>query len=181
MTEAGSDRDVVDVLTADHREVTDLISEIWATTDRERRRDLADMVIAELVRHSVAEEMHVYPVMREHLPDGEQAVKHDTEEHKQIERTLKALEGVDASDARFTELVQSLQATLADHISDEENEQFPQPRARVPAEKLVELAGKVETAKKLAPTRAHPAAPTARCSTRWWGRVWVWSTGCATS
>jgi hypothetical protein len=35
--------------------------------------------------------MHVYPVMREHLPDGEQAVKHDTEEHKQIERMLKRL------------------------------------------------------------------------------------------
>ena len=76
------------------------------------------MVIAELVRHSVAEEMHVYPVMRKHLPDGEQAVKHDTEEHKQIERTLKDLEGVDPSDARFTELVRSLQATLAEHISD---------------------------------------------------------------
>lgn len=159
MTDARSDRDVVDVLTADHREVTDLIAEIWATTDPERRRDLADMVIAELVRHSVAEEMHVYPVMRKHLPDGEQAVKHDTEEHKQIERTLKDLEGVDPSDARFTELVRSLQATLADHISDEENEQFPQLRARVPAEKLVELAGKVEMAKKLAPTRAHPSAP----------------------
>src|SRR5688572_13875746 len=112
MTDARRDRDVVDVLTADHREVTDLISEIWATTDPERRRDLADMVIAELVRHSVAEEMHVYPVMRKHLPDGEQAVKHDTEEHKQIERTLKDLEGVDPNDARFTELVRSLQATL---------------------------------------------------------------------
>ena len=36
MTDARSDRDVVDVLTADHREVTDLIAEIWATTDPER-------------------------------------------------------------------------------------------------------------------------------------------------
>ena len=115
--------------------------------------------------------MHVYPVMRQHLPDGEQAVKHDTEEHKQIERTLKDLGGVDASDARFTELVRSLQATLADHIADEENEQFPQLRARVPAEKLVELAAKVD--KKLAPTRRTRLRPTARCFTSWLGRVWV--------
>jgi hemerythrin superfamily protein len=159
MTDAVRERDVVDILTADHREVTDLIAQIWAAADAERRRDLADMVITELVRHSVAEEMHVYPVMRKHLTDGEKAVKHDIEEHAQIERTLKDLEGVDASDARFTELVRSLQATLADHILDEENEQFPQLRARVPADKLVELAGKVEKAKKLAPTHPHPSAP----------------------
>ena len=159
MTDVGHERDVVDILTADHREVTDLLADIHLTTDPERRRDLADVVITELVRHSVAEEMYVYPAMRENLPDGDEAVTHDTEEHKEIERTLKDLEGVDASDARFMELVRSLQATLADHIADEENEQFPQLRARVPAEKLVELAGKVERAKKLAPTRPHPAAP----------------------
>jgi hypothetical protein len=52
-----------------------------------------------------------------------------------------------------------LQATLADHVNDEESEQFPQLRAQVPAAKLVDLAGKVETAKKLAPTRPHPSAP----------------------
>ena len=46
-------------------------------------------------------------------------------------------------------------------MEDEETEQFPQLRARIPVEKLVKLAGKVETAKKLAPTRPHPAAPNA--------------------
>jgi hypothetical protein len=44
-------------------------------------------------------------------------------------------------------------------VQDEENDQFPQLRARVPREQLVEMAGKVETAKKVAPTRPHPAAP----------------------
>jgi hypothetical protein len=34
-------------------------------------------------------------------------------------------------------------------------------RAAVPREKLVELREKVDTAKKLAPTRAHPDAPNA--------------------
>ncbi len=152
-------RDVVDILTADHREVTEMIAEIWTTADAKRRRDLADMIITELVRHSVAEEMHVYPAMREYLPDGDQAVEHDTEEHKEIEQTLKDLEGLEASDPRFDELIQSLEATLRDHISDEEDDQFPQLRAQLPAEKLVELGSKVEAAKKLAPTRPHPSAP----------------------
>ena len=151
--------DVVDVLTTDHREVTALIGEIWVTTDAEKRRDLADTVISELVRHSVAEEMYVYPAMRKHLPDGDAAVEHDTTEHKQLESTMKQLEAVDASDPQFTELLRQLETILADHVADEERDQFPQLRARIPREELVQMAGKVEAAKKVAPTRPHPGAP----------------------
>ena len=159
MSETTDERDVVDVLTTDHREVAQLIGQIQTSSDHEQRRELADIAISELVRHSVAEEMFVYPAMREHLPDGEQAVAHDTEEHKELERTMKTLEDVDVSSADFDARLRELESILADHVQDEESEQFPELRRRVPAEELVELAGKVETAKKLAPTRPHPSAP----------------------
>jgi hemerythrin superfamily protein len=156
---AGAEQDVVDVLTTDHREATSLIADIQTATDAEQRRDLADTLISELVRHSVAEEMYVYPAMRKHLSDGEAAVEHDIEEHRELEGLLKELEGEDAAGTRFAEVVSQIAATLADHIRDEEAQQFPQLRASVPRTELVELAQKVETAKKLAPTRPHPSAP----------------------
>jgi hemerythrin superfamily protein len=156
-----SEQDVVDVLTSDHREVTDLLGQIWASDDPARRRDLADTMISELVRHAVAEEMHVYPAMKKHLPDGDAAVEHDTEEHKELEQLMKELESVDADDTRFPELLHKLEDTLRDHVADEESDQFPQLRARVPRDEMIELAGKVETAKRLAPTRPHPSAPNA--------------------
>jgi hemerythrin superfamily protein len=159
MSETTGERDVVDVLTADHREVTELIGRIQTTADHKERRDLADVVISELVRHSVAEEMFVYPAMRQHLPDGEQAVEHDKEEHKELERTMKELEGIDATEPRFDELVGQLARTLEDHVQDEERDQFPQLRARVPREQLVQMATNVEAAKKVAPTRPHPDSP----------------------
>lgn len=152
-------RDVVDVLTSDHQEALELIDQIRASQDPSQRRDLADTLIAEIVRHSVAEEMHVYPVMRDRLPDGEEAVNHDTEEHKEIERTMKEMESVDAADARFMQLVGDLERILRDHVQDEEGEQFPKLRTHVSADDLRELGDKVETAKKLAPTRPHPMAP----------------------
>ena len=159
MTISQTGEDVVDILTTDHREVTALLSEIRSSTDPDVRRDLADTAISELVRHAVAEEMYVYPAMRKHLPDGDKAVEHDIEEHKEIERTLKRLEGAQASDPEFDAALGELAALLADHVRDEEAEQFPELRSRIPREELVELAGKVETAKKLAPTRPHPNAP----------------------
>ena len=159
MANAAGEQDVVDVLSSDHREFLELIGQIYATTDGEQRRDLADTLIAELVRHAVAEEMFVYPAMRKHLPNGDEAVAHDTQEHKDLERTMKDLEGVEATDARFEELVRHLETVLRDHVEDEEREQFPQLRARIPADELVTMAGKVEAAKKVAPTRPHPLAP----------------------
>jgi hemerythrin superfamily protein len=152
-------RDVVDVLTSDHRDVTALIGEIWTVRDPMMRRDLTDTAISELVRHAVAEEMYVYPAMRKHLPDGDKSVEHDVEEHKQLERAMKQLEALDVSSAEFDERLRELETVLADHVQDEETEQFPELRRQIPHEELVELAGKVETAKKLAPTRPHPGAP----------------------
>jgi hemerythrin superfamily protein len=160
-TDVGQE-DVVDVLTTDHREVTDLVQQIRGATDAVARRDLTDVMISELVRHAVAEEMYVYPAMRKHLPDGDAAVEHDIAEHKELERTMKELEALDASDPRFDSLIVQLETTLADHVSDEESEQFPRLRAAIPREELVQLAGKVQAAKKLAPTRPHPGAPNAQ-------------------
>jgi len=152
---------VVDILTTDHREVTDLLLQIRTATDSATRRDLADTMISELVRHAVAEEMYVYPAMKQHLPDGEAAVEHDVEEHKELERTMKELEAVEPSDPRFDSLLGELETTLADHVADEESDQFPKLRASIPREELVQLGEKVQAAKKLAPTRPHPAAPNA--------------------
>ena len=159
MSDSQQGQDVVDVLTTDHAEAVGLVEQARATTEPERQRDLVDTVIAEIVRHAVAEEMYVYQVMREHQPDGDEAVEHDIEEHKELEQTMKQLEGLDADDPAFHDRLRTFEEQLRHHIEDEETEQFPQLRARIPREQLVELAGKVETAKKLAPTRPHPSAP----------------------
>jgi hemerythrin-like domain-containing protein len=158
MTASTGNQDVVDILTADHHEVLALVGQI-PTADAAQRRDMADTVIAELMRHAVAEEMYVYPAMRDHLPDGEGKVQHDIEEHQRLEEVMKELEGLDAADARFLEALGRLESVLRDHVSDEESEQFPLLRARLSTEQLVEMGQKVETAKKAAPTRPHPAAP----------------------
>jgi hypothetical protein len=160
-TDHSTDRDVIDTLTTDHREAAELFDQITATTDPGARRDLTDSLIAELVRHSVAEEMHVYPAIRDHVPNGSAAVDDDTREHKELEVHMKQLESADASSPEFLEALASMRAVFEHHVADEEGEQFPQLRTHIPAETLVELQGKVETAKKAAPTRPHPASPNA--------------------
>jgi hypothetical protein len=162
MTESssgGTSTDVVDILTTDHQEMVALIGQIESTSDPTQRRDLADTVIAEVMRHAVAEEMFVYPAVEEHVPNGAKEVEHDKKEHDEIVRLMKQVEDVDAADPEFMVLIRELEAKLRHHAQDEESEQFPQLRAHIPAEKLVDLGKKVQNAKKLAPTRPHPHAP----------------------
>jgi hypothetical protein len=159
LDDAATNLDVVEILTADHREMIELIDQIKQTSDTARRRDLADTVIAEVMRHAVAEEMYVYPVVEERVPNGAEKVEHDKEEHQEIVEIMKKIEGIDPADRAFMTHVLELEAQLRHHANDEETQQFPQLRAHISGDKLVELGQQVQTAKTLAPTRPHPSAP----------------------
>jgi hemerythrin-like domain-containing protein len=162
MTEDNGSRpgtDVIDILTTDHKEMIALLGQIEHTSDAGQRRDLADTLIAEVMRHAVAEEMYVYPAIEEHVPNGAEEVEHDKQEHQEIVQVMKQMEDVDASDPSFMELVRQFETHLRHHVDEEESKQFPQLRAHIPAEKLVDMGQKVQSAKKLAPTRPHPSAP----------------------
>lgn len=153
------EQDVTHILTVDHQDMLDLIATIQQATTVEQRRDAADTVIAEVMRHSVAEEMHVYPAMEKYLPNGAEEVEHDKKEHDELVEVMKRLEDVDADTEQFMSLVRQFEEKLRHHASDEEDEQFPELRKHIPLEERIELGRKVEKAKSLAPTRPHPNAP----------------------
>ncbi|WCN82031.1 hemerythrin domain-containing protein [Micromonospora sp. LH3U1] len=158
--QTADDHDVVDILIADHREVETLFVELETRRGTpEHRRQLLDVVIAELVRHSVAEEAYVYPIARKALPDGNEIADREIAEHADAERTMKELESIDSSDPRFDELLTHLTSTIRQHVREEENELFPRLRAATAREELIDVADKVTAVKKIGPTRPHPGAP----------------------
>ncbi|MDG4807458.1 hemerythrin domain-containing protein [Micromonospora sp. WMMD1120] len=154
------DRDVVDLLISDHRTVEALLVELETRQGAaEHRRHLADVVIAELVRHAVAEEAYVYPIARKVLPDGNEIADSEIAEHADVERAMKEWESTDPSGARFDELLSYLAGVVRDHVREEENELFPRLRAATAREELVDAVAKVTAIKQLGPTRPHPAGP----------------------
>ena len=155
----GEKLDVVDILTADHREMKSLLAQAEHTPDATQRRGLVETVIAEVMRHAVAEEMYVYPAMEKYLPNGKEEVEHDKQEHDEIVQVMKKLEDADAADPQFMALVQELDRQLRHHADDEESDQFPSMRKHFPLDQLVDMGEKVQKAKQLAPTRPHPSAP----------------------
>lgn len=156
----GHGGDVTQELTTDHREVDELFEQIRAVPsgDAERKK-LVDQATIELVRHSVAEEMYLYPAVREHVPDGAALADKELTDHNEVEQMLKDLEQREADAPDFDELLGKLMSDVTEHVRDEEERLFPQLRAACPQEKLDELGDKVRKAKKTAPTRPHPSSP----------------------
>src|SRR4051795_7384279 len=162
-TMADQRRDVIEVLEHDHREVEQMFQELeslrGAATDqaKARRKDLAEQVTIELVRHSVAEEVLVYPKVEREV-DAEEA-EHARKEHAEAEETLARLEKLDADDPAFDDELATLMAEIRHHIEEEEGEMFAHMRQVIDADELRKLGASVEAFKKVAPTRPHPNVP----------------------
>lgn len=160
MTTTEGKNDLVSVVVADHRAVESVFKELESHSGSpEHRRNLADHVIAELVRHSVAEEEHMYPAVRKSLENGGTIADHEIEEHSEAERLMKDLEGVDPTDARFDELLGKLMKAIRHHVQEEESDLLPKLQSVCSEQELRDLGEKVLKAKEKAPTRPHPSAP----------------------
>src|SRR5215212_2309174 len=156
-------RDVIDFLDHDHREVEQMFSELeslrGATDDESlsRRKDLVDQVTIELVRHSVAEEVLVYPRVEEKVSKEE--AEHAREEHAEAEKTMARLEKLDPDDDGFDDELAELMREIRHHIDEEEGTMFAHMRQVIDPDELRKLGSAVEAFKKVAPTRPHPNVP----------------------
>ncbi|MEU1664786.1 hemerythrin domain-containing protein [Streptomyces sparsogenes] len=156
MTAMPQQHDVVDLLTADHREVQDLFEGYRTSADPGQRRLLVDRITVELVRHSVAEEQYLYPTVRKALPNGDEVAEREIEELLEAERILGDLDRLDPADRRFDSLVRDLFDVVSMHIRGEEDVIFPELRERLTAEERLALGLRVGEAKTATPTRPYP-------------------------
>lgn len=156
----GHGGDVIDELVTDHREVEEFFEQFHrAPSGGHDRKRLLDELTIELVRHSVAEEQHLYPAVREHLPGGGEIADKELADHAQVEQMLKDLEGMEPEDPAFDSSVRKLQHEVGEHIHEEESVLFVQMRRVCGEGFLWDLGEKVRTAKKTSPTRPHPRSP----------------------
>ncbi|WIM93832.1 hemerythrin domain-containing protein [Actinoplanes oblitus] len=135
-----SGRSVVDVLNEQHRQILDLTS-----------GDVSDsthsVLIATLSRHLSAEEQYLYPAIREAVPDGDRIADRELAEDHTLLTLMK--------EGRRDELI----AAIHRHVEADTTELFPLLEQMVPADDMIRLGNRVETAEEAAPTRPHPGTP----------------------
>ena len=73
---------ITNAITKDHRELEQYYNEVIGSNDHDHQERYGNQFVWELARHSVGEELVVYPALEKHLgSQGHQMAEHDREEH----------------------------------------------------------------------------------------------------
>ncbi len=140
---------VITVLDSDHRAVLALLR----TPAAELTPAQCEQAVAAVVRHFVAEEQYLLPLMRDYLPDGVERAHAEYAEYRRIEAELRGLEELEHDPAGAAALLGVTADALTAHIERQETRTFPELAEHCPAAELVASADGVLGAEQLAPTR----------------------------
>jgi len=116
-------------------------------------------VVQTLVGHEVAEELVVYPTIREDAPSGGQVVDARLAEQAEAEELLAEMEKLDPASAAFTSKFQKLRDSVLGHAKAEELTAFELLKNSSTVTRREELGARFQKAKASAPTHPHPHAP----------------------
>jgi hemerythrin superfamily protein len=162
--------DAISVLKDDHKLFRRLFGEFSRTTDlgAKTRERLGRRLVKELSIHAAIEEQILYPRVRNVLKKGNGLADHAIEEHQEAEELPDRLDGLAGDDPELAPLVEQLTDSVLQHVTDsvlqhvkeEEGDLFKQLRAAVGRKDLTQWGEELKAAKRTAPTRPHPQAPT---------------------
>lgn len=78
---------VSDAIKEDHRELEQYYDRITQSTDQDEQTRYQNLFTWELARHSIGEELVVYPAMEKHVTNGKALAEKDRREHQSVSYT----------------------------------------------------------------------------------------------
>jgi hemerythrin superfamily protein len=76
---------ISDAIIKDHRELEQYYKEVTNSSDHDHQQRFGNQFTWELARHSVAEELIVYPAFERHMgQEGHSMAEHDRKEHHRV-------------------------------------------------------------------------------------------------
>jgi len=151
--------DAIVLLKNEHKEIRKAFRAFESAGDRAetRKGQLVDRIIELLTIHTYIENEVMYPQVRELLPDVEDDVLESYEEHHVADVLVMELATMKPSDERFDAKTTVLIENVEHHMSEEEDEWFPQVREGLGRKQLQEIGAQMIAARKKAPRR--PSQP----------------------
>jgi len=156
---ATTQQDGVRFLREQHDEIRSLLRET-AKADGESRRNPFEQLVRLLAVHETAEEMVVYPMIRNVGADGDSIADRRLAEEESAKDELSELERLGVTAASFERRFGELRKAVERHAESEEREVFPLIEQVNDDKQLQGLALALKAAESMAPTHPHKAAPT---------------------
>ncbi|GAB1320979.1 hypothetical protein MFIFM68171_11189 [Madurella fahalii] len=143
----------------DHRELEECYDEVVNSSDQDRRQRYGNQFTWELARHSVGEELVLYPAFERHMGSvGHQIAETDRKDHHEIKELLKEFQNMKSKDTNYVPKITELWCKLEGHIKDEEDYDLPALEEKLSPDASKSMAKSFERTKSFAPSRSHPSA-----------------------
>lgn len=172
---------ISDAIKKDHREIEEYYNNILRASDDDSKTRWQNQFVWELARHSISEELVVYPAMEKNLgPKGKEMAEKDRAEHQivscqtphifrqkigdstdasQVKEKLYAFQKLNASSPDFLQTIKSLMEDLSKHIKEEEEDDLPILEKTLNSSDSESMARSFGRTKAFVPSRSHPSAP----------------------
>ncbi|EFY86451.1 HHE domain containing protein [Metarhizium acridum CQMa 102] len=149
-------------ITKDHRELEQYYNEVINNpNNHDHQQRFGNQFTWELARHSVGEELVVYPAFEKYLgKEGKEMAEHDRKEHHTVKEMLKVFQGMKASDPNYIEQLTKLWGPLSQHMKEEEEQDLPalERKLQETSEESASMAKSFGRTKAFVPSRSHPSA-----------------------
>lgn len=159
-----SDR-IEDQVRADHNEIRNSFSHWereWMATPqrREEGKKWYHQFVWSVARHSVAEEVVLYPLYESKLGAfGKTHAEISRAEHHDIKTMLRELEDMSVDDCEFVPKMNAVMESLNRHMKHEEEVELKELTKLVLEADRIHAGKSFERRKMIAPTHPHPNAP----------------------
>lgn len=153
--------DVVDVIRDQHDQIRERFAAFQELSSRpsQRKEDTVRDIITLLSKHAAMEEELFYPAVQAELPELDEHVKEDLEEHRLVELALLQLDRMRAEDDTYDAKLRVVISNVTEHMEEEEADLLPRIREAIEEEQRRELGHALVAAWETAPTRPHPLTP----------------------
>ena len=137
----------------DHDEIKSNYLEYKNSEDRENARQLYNLIVWEICRHVIAEEIIFYPMVKKYIPNGEETINQLIEQHRRVKKEFSDLESINFNNELFDVKFDLAMEDFNSHIKREESELMEKLVEHCSQEERIDAGKKFENRKKIAPTR----------------------------
>jgi iron-sulfur cluster repair protein YtfE (RIC family) len=142
-------QNIIDILKQEHEMVLPMLSEL-ASKGISGREQKYETLKENLMPHLIGEEQVLYPRLKEEA-EMRDTILESIEEHGAVKTLLGQLDSASTSEEdSWVAKLKVIQENVDHHISEEENEIFPQMQQKMSSDELSSLGSRYEEAKRSA-------------------------------
>ncbi len=155
----GFSHTIENLIIQDHNVIKTVYEKFKAASSKDEAERWRNEFVYEIARHSIAEELILYPLMRSHFPDGENLFQTSIKEHHEVKQNLHKAQSIDPYSDGFRSKVKDVMDLLIKHIQKEEKEILPMIHKYLNEEQRTKAGHQFSRRKLIVPTRPHTAIP----------------------